>query len=161
MPAIPGPSISDVERISAQPDPAIRNLQITQCYHELATVLAERTGGGANWCVFAAWASKQAGQTIRKEDMGRTLELILGSDDGAVKSARELAAAARRQGAQRKAEQIIDLIWQVNDSRSAFDRSSEAVARGNLKVFSEIGRQFASDFVIKGSYELGDNIVGT
>jgi hypothetical protein len=143
MPAVPGPSTSDVERIAALTDPAIRNLQITQCYRELSLVLAERTGGGANWCVFATWASKQAGQTIREEDMGRTLELILGSEEDAVQSAREVAAAARRQGVQRKVEEIINLIWQVNDSRSAFDRSSEAVARGNLKVFSEIGHEFA------------------
>jgi hypothetical protein len=139
-----GPSVSDIERIAALVDPAIRNLQITQCYHELALILAERTGAvGANWCTFATWASKQAGQTIRKEDLGRTLELILGSEEKSVQTANSLATSVRRQGVRRRLEEIVDLIWQVNDSRSAFDRSSEAVARGNLKVFSEIGREFA------------------
>lgn len=62
------PTLADVERIVALADPAVRNLQITQCYCELSRALAARTGGGpANWCRVATWASKQAGQTIRKE----------------------------------------------------------------------------------------------
>jgi hypothetical protein len=44
MPSIP--TIADVEQICAQEDPVIRNLQITQCYHDLA--LAERSGWNAN-----------------------------------------------------------------------------------------------------------------
>jgi hypothetical protein len=44
-------------------DPAVRNLQITQCCCELSRALAARTGGGpANWCRVATWASKQAAQ---------------------------------------------------------------------------------------------------
>ncbi len=46
-------------------DAVVRNLQITQCYHELSAVLAGRIAGEANWCAFATWASRQAGQTIR------------------------------------------------------------------------------------------------
>jgi hypothetical protein len=34
-------------------------------------------------------------------------------------------------------------IWKALDPEAAFTRSSEAVARGNLKVFAEIGREFA------------------
>ena len=68
------PTLSQVEEITAGANSVIRNLQITQCYHELSLALAERTGQSANWCTFATWASKQAGQTIRKEDLARTLE---------------------------------------------------------------------------------------
>jgi hypothetical protein len=49
MPTTAHITISEVERIAALSDPVLRNLQITQCYHELALVLAERTGGSANW----------------------------------------------------------------------------------------------------------------
>jgi len=42
----------------------VRNLRITQCYSALA--------GAANWCSFATWVSKQAGQTIRGEDLLET-----------------------------------------------------------------------------------------
>jgi hypothetical protein len=47
------PVTADVERIAALTDRVLRNLQITQCYHELALVLMERTGWSANWCTFA------------------------------------------------------------------------------------------------------------
>ncbi len=67
------PTTADVDRIAAVSDPVIRNLQITQAYHELAAAVAARVGG-ANWCTFATWASKQAGQTIRKEDLAHLLE---------------------------------------------------------------------------------------
>ncbi len=71
------PTVADVERIAALGDPVSRNLQITQCYSELSRLFAARTGGGpANWCTFATWASKQAGQTIRKEDLQRAFERV-------------------------------------------------------------------------------------
>ena len=138
-----GPTISDIEHIAALPDAVLRNLQITQCYHELALALKERTGGCANWCTFATWASKQAGQTVRKEDFTRTFEAIMGSEAAALQAARDLAAAAQQLGAALGINAIMDLIWKAFDPEAAFARASQAVARGNLKVFAEIGREFA------------------
>jgi hypothetical protein len=143
MPEINDPKPDDVERIANIADPVIRNLQITQCYHELGLALAERTGGGANWCAFATWASKQAGQTIRKEDLARTLQLMLGSEAAAQEAVQDLMEAARWLGARLKIEELMDLLWKAYDPQAAFERASEAVARGNLKVFAEIGRAFA------------------
>ncbi len=143
MPATTLPTISDIERIAALSDPVLRNLQITQCYHELSLALGERTGWSANWCSFATWASKQAGQTIRKEDLARTLEHELGSDPAAKTAARNLAAATQRVGARLGGDEIAEFIWKVMDPEAAFARSSDAVARGNLKVFAEIGHEFA------------------
>ena len=143
IPTITIPTIADIERIAALSDPVIRNLQITQCYHELALTLAERTGRCANWCTFATWASKQAGQTIRKEDLARTLGNILGSEAAAVQAGRELAAAVQRIAVKYRIDEILKFVWKVLDPPAAFAHSSEAVARGNLKVFAEIGREFA------------------
>ena len=143
MPDAKQPAVADVERIAALTDPVLRNLHITQCYHQLAVVLAERTGGGANWCSFATWASKQAGQTIRKEDLGRTLEATLGSQAAALQAAQELRAAALRLGARLQVEELLKAAWKAYDPQSAFERSSAAVARGNLKVFAEIAWEFA------------------
>jgi hypothetical protein len=140
---MPSPALTDVERIAKLTDPVVRNLQITQCYHELGLTIAERTGGGANWCAFATWASKQAGQTIRKEDLGRTLQLMLGSEASAQQAIQEVMEAARRLGARLKIEELVAVLWKAYDPQAAFERSSEAVARGNLKVFAEIGREFA------------------
>ena len=143
MSTTPIPTIRDFERIAALPDPVLRNLQITQCYHELSLVLGERTGWSANWCSFATWASKQAGQTIRKEDLSRTLKNELGSDAAAQRAAQNLAVAAQRVGARPEVVEITEFIWKVMQPEAAFARSSDAVARGNLKVFEEIGQEFA------------------
>lgn len=137
------PTISDVERIANLGDPVLRNLQITQCYHDLSAAFAERSGLGANWCTFAAWASKQAGQTIRKEDLSRALESDLRSDALVEKTAGELQALIRRVGVRLEVEEILTALWNAYNPQQVFERSSDAVARGNLKVFAEIGREFA------------------
>src|SRR6185503_14607571 len=62
-------------------DSVLRNLRITQCYHELSLAVAERVAPGANWCTFATWASRQAGQTIRREDFVRTADEIFGGHE--------------------------------------------------------------------------------
>jgi hypothetical protein len=40
-------------------------------------------------------------------------------------------------------EGVWDAMWEAIKPTSAFDRASDAVARGNRKVFEEIGREFA------------------
>lgn len=137
------PTISNIEQISSNPDQVLRNLQITQCYYDLGQVLAQRMGGSANWCTFATWASKQAGQTIRKEDLGRSLEIALGSDENVRGAAQKLSAAIDRLGRQLNIQELLQLIWKAYDARAVFEHSSAAVGRGNLKVFAEIGREFA------------------
>ena len=74
----PAVVLADVEAICRHVDPVLRNLRITQAYHELSAGLAAWAGEAANWCTFATWASRQAGQTIRREDLARTLEAGLG-----------------------------------------------------------------------------------
>jgi hypothetical protein len=133
------PSLDEVETIAAMDDAVMRNLRITQCYCELSQALRARAQGGANWCTFAAWASKQAGQTIRKEDLADALQAALGTPA----ALEQLAAAAQRIGARLGVERLAHIAWQALDPQAAFTRSSEAVARGNLKVFAEIGREFA------------------
>lgn len=142
------PTIAEVDRIVAIADPVIRNLQITQCYHELSAVHAGRCSPGANWCTFASWASRQAGQTIRKEDLARTIERLTGSGSLAERAARRLAAVARRFGSRLQADEILKILWELADPEAALERMSAAVARGNLKVFEEIGREFARFFTV-------------
>jgi len=142
----PVPTVTEVERIAAVSDPVIRNLQITQCYHEWSVALAERTGWGANWCTFATWASKQAGQTIRKEDLAWAVDGILSTTAVADHAAKNVAASAQQLGAARDADEIQASAWERLDPTAASDRASDAVGRGNKKVFEEIGREFARFF---------------
>ncbi|MCB9273601.1 MAG: hypothetical protein H6564_06130 [Lewinellaceae bacterium] len=68
-----------VEAIIASPAPVLRNLQITQSYHQF-TLDFTRLLGSDNvcWCAFATWASKQAGQFIRGEQAPAPLLELLG-----------------------------------------------------------------------------------
>jgi hypothetical protein len=142
-PASVYPSVAEVERIAALTDPVLRNLQITQCYHELAEGLARRTGMSANWCTFATWASKQAGQTIRKEDLARALERLLSTSPATNQAIDDVNAAALSVGTPQDSREIHALVWQSLNPAAAIDRTSAAVGRGNLKVFGEIGLEFA------------------
>jgi len=133
----------DVDRVAAIPDPVIRNLQITQAYHELSAAAAARLGQVANWCTFATWASKQAGRTIRKEDLQRSLEAAFRSSPTAAAAASEVATQAGRFGANVPASDTLAFVWRAVDPAAALDRASAAIARGNVRVFEEIGREFA------------------
>jgi hypothetical protein len=133
----------DVDRVAAVADPVIRNLLITQAYHDLSAAASARFGRVANWCTFATWASKQAGRTIRKEDLQRNLEAAFRSSPTAAIAAGEVQVQASRFGANSPVSESLVSIWSVVDPAAALDRASAAVARGNLRVFEEIGREFA------------------
>lgn len=136
------PSVDDVTRIVAVTDPVVRNLQITQCYHELSTAFGTRTGPVANWCTFATWASKQAGQTIRREDFRRSLEALLKVNTQTEPLIVAIAQAAKQLGSTLPLDKIRNSIWGLLITTSV-NRASDAVSRGNRKVFEEIGLEFA------------------
>lgn len=144
----PVPAITEVDRIAAIQDPIIRNLQITQCYHELSDVLAKRSGLSANWCTFATWASKQAGQTIRKEDLVRSMENILDTEPTVIQAIKNVATTTHLIGRKRDLREIEKTVLNILNPLEAIDRASDAVGRGNKKVFEEIGREFARFFSI-------------
>lgn len=136
------PSIAEVEAITRIVDPVVRNLRITQCYHELSRTISERVTPGANWCTFATWASRQAGQTIRNQDLARAADSILGSPDVRLLVERVVALAARELRGT-SVEVVKASVRRILDPEAALRRASAAVAEGNLKVFAEIGHQFA------------------
>jgi hypothetical protein len=135
------PKVDDIERIAAIPDAVLRNLLITQCYCELSTSFSSRTGIAANWCTFATWASKQAGQTIRKEDLQRTLASLVEKDPLLSESMAVLGVIARQFGAGQNANGFQRPLLLKLLSKTA-DDAADAVGRGNKKVFEEIALQF-------------------
>ena len=134
------PQPGDVDRTSAMSDPVARNRQITQTYHELAVAVARLLPGGANWCAVATWASRQAGQTIRREDLRRTFERMLRDSDVVEAAVGELTTGA--EGPESLAG-AVEAVREALSPAAAFERTAEAVARGNRKVFAEIGLAFA------------------
>ena len=139
----PAPNPSDVQRIVAIENPVLRNLEITYCYSRLAAAMAARNGEGANWCTYATWASRQAGRTIRGEDLLEHLELRLGHERWVLHPIATLWRRLLRRGLFQPETRLGRLTNELHTPFDAFERASAAVARGNLKVFEEIGLQFA------------------
>jgi hypothetical protein len=137
------PTLAEVNRIAALRNPVVRNLQITQCYHELSAAVARRTGPHANWCTFATWASKQAGQSIRMEDLLRAIERVLAESRPVNRAVDKVTLAAKPNAGARAVTTTRRNILDALNPLAAVDRVSQSVARGNQKVFAEIGLQFA------------------
>lgn len=139
---VQSPTIVEVKNISALTNAVNRNLQITACYGELSNALTKRTGIVANWCTFATWASKQAGVTIRGEDLKRRLEEELSVEPEIQEILPVLLVHSKK-----LASGMVQENMQINAIRklveSSQQRASDAVARGNKKVFEEIGFEFA------------------
>ena len=139
---VSAPTIADVKRIALIADPVFRNLQITQCYCDLSSAFAKRTSGIANWCSYATWASKQAGQTIRSEDLKRTMESAIKKQPGVEQALSVIVSVAKKFGAKDSIEVLREcsVVILVNDVAK---RAADAVSRGNKKVFEEIAFEFA------------------
>lgn len=137
------PTPAEVEDIASMRNSVLRNLRITQCYHELSTAVAARTGPSANWCTFATWASKQAGQSIRKEDLHRAIERVLAESRPVNRAVDVVTLAAKPNASMRALTDTRRNLLDALNPFAAVNRVSQSVARGNQKVFAEIGLQFA------------------
>jgi len=142
-PSNDAPTVDEVKRISAITDPVIRNLRITECYSRLSAAIGKRTGPCANWCTFATWASKQAGQTIRGEDLLDKFAALSNRDTDLFHPVQSFWAWLVRRGLFRPDTRLGRLVHAIHGPLDAFELSSDAVARGNKKVFEEIGLEFA------------------
>jgi hypothetical protein len=105
--------------------------------------VAERTGAGANWCAFATWASRQAGRTIRGEDVEAQLALRLGAGPELLHPLTSVWRALLRRGLLDPGSRLGRLTAKLHTPFDAVELAGAAVARGNKKVFDEIGLEFA------------------
>lgn len=132
-----------MERIAAIRNPVLRNLEITYAYSLLAAEIAARSGSGANWCTFATWASRQAGRTIRGEDAIGYIEQRLCVARSLLHPFRSFGRWLLRKGLFDKSSRLGAWMARLRTPFDAVELASDAVARGNLKVFAEIGYEFA------------------
>jgi hypothetical protein len=137
------PDVDEVRRIVAIGSPVVRNLAITECYSRLSAAMAARTGAGANWCTYATWASRQAGRSIRGEDLVERLAPKLGQGRELLHPIRSFWRWLLRRGLLRPESRLGRLTAQLHTPFDAFELASDAAARGNRKVFEEIGFEFA------------------
>jgi hypothetical protein len=137
------PNVAEVGRIGTIDNPVIRNLEITECYAQLAAGMSTRAPGYSNWCTFATWASRQAGCTIRGEDMLDELARVLGRDAEFLHPLDSSWRWLLRRGLFQRDTWLGGLMAELHTPFDAFERASDAVASGNRKVFDEIGLHFA------------------
>jgi hypothetical protein len=130
LPDFPAPG--ECQRIGTIKDLIIRNLNVTQGYSEIARAFASRVPGRVNWSGFATWASKQAGNSIRSEDMLRLALRDFGGPAG--------LPAGKLVG--------FDAVSDALAKLGPFRRASDSVSAGNVKVFVEIGAEL-SRFLIR------------
>lgn len=130
--------LADLLRIAKLEAPILRNLLITQRYHDLSQGLATVLGpASANWSTFATWASKTAGQSIREEEVPP--ELIEFLEREAQLDARLRRFYARLGPFARFAPRLdpFDL------ARAVIQEVARQIAEGNLRVYAELAPLFA------------------
>jgi hypothetical protein len=138
------PTPEEILHINSISNPVIRNLRITECYYRLSKILSAETASCANWCTFATWASRQAGRTIRGEDLLDKLGAAAANGQWTLlHPIRSLWRMLLRRGLFYPETMLGRLVREIHSPFDAFERASDAVARGNLKVFAEIGLEFA------------------
>ena len=137
------PSLETVDAVAAMGNPVERNLRITQCYADLSAAMRARTGDAASWCTFATWASRQAGSTIRGEDFLGTLDRVLGRRSWIVAPLQAVSRLLLRKGLFQPDTRLGRITADIHTPFDAVQLASAEVAKGNLKVFAEIGREFA------------------
>ena len=121
--------------------PGLRNLLITQCYHELSSELARVLGPqNANWCTYATWASKTAGRFIRNEEVPQIFRSMLA--DSAPFQASSARALDTLKGID--AQSPLHAGSLLGSAEAVAGEVSGQITAGNLKVFSELAPVFAS-----------------
>jgi hypothetical protein len=128
-----------VGEIAGMADPVLRNLCITQRYHEFAIALRDAgCGADATWCAFAVWASKTAGATIRGEVLPGRAKALFGEDsaqDALQQANHGLAGGAMQKVTHHHLGRVIEDV--------TADVSSQ-IAAGNVLVFRELAPIFTA-----------------
>jgi hypothetical protein len=133
--------VDQVSRIvGLEREPILRNLLITQCYHDLSSELSRVLGANnANWCTFATWASKTAGRFIRNDEVPVLFRRLLEDSNKFRNSNQRLNRGLFSLHPETTLGEL-DLIGLAD---RIVDDVSGQITAGNLKVFSELAPVFA------------------
>jgi hypothetical protein len=124
--------------ISAMSDVSLRNLKITQAYHDLKVALTRVFGReNVTWCAYATWASKTAGRFIRGEEVPSIVRGYLDRAGTVNEYVFNLELAGSRIHAQLDDDKIIGFV------ESILKDVQFNVAQGNLLVFQELAPPYA------------------
>jgi hypothetical protein len=131
---------TDIAKICSMEDGALRNLFITQRYHDLSRALAEVISeDNVNWSTFATWASKTAGESIRNEEVPSFVNDLVGEANGDLEAHLGKIGSALHAILPTTGFHASFLLAPVE---STLNDVSASIARGNLKVFKELAPEF-------------------
>jgi hypothetical protein len=134
----PAPTVDEIAMISAMSDASLRNLKITQAYHDLKVALARIFGSeNVTWCAYATWASKTAGRFIRGEEVPSIVRGYLERTGPASQYTFKLELGDTRIHAHLDDDKIIGFV------ESILTGVQSNVAQGNLLVFQELAPPYA------------------
>ncbi|HOY18805.1 MAG TPA: hypothetical protein PLC89_15995 [Haliscomenobacter sp.] len=139
---LPHPEIdlASIEAIVSNPNPVLRNLQITQTYSELNLALTKLLGKtNVSWCAYATWASKTAGKFIRLDNVDAAIAEFLRGKDWLHEMLEAVPGALTWFGWKVKINDSV-LLKILNETAQA---SADEVAKGNLLVFAELAPLYA------------------
>ncbi|MGD0747042.1 MAG: hypothetical protein ABSB68_04465 [Acidimicrobiales bacterium] len=129
-----------VQEIAEMSDPVLRNLLITQRYHEFALQLRDAGAGeDATWCAFAVWASKTAGASIRGEVLPAKAKQLMTENGPAQEVLHRFNHGVTGWAWKHLTH---DHIGQVVDDVTA--DVSKQIAEGNVLVFAELAPLFTA-----------------
>lgn len=128
-----------IAAVTALEDGALRNLWITQTYHDLSKELSSTVDAkNANWATFACWASKTAGASIRNAEVPDVMMLALRAEASFEELTRGLSQRVLGVHEAAAPDDVFDV------AREAIAAISAQVAAGNLRVFAELAPVFSS-----------------
>ena len=133
-------TVAQANAIAAMTDPALRNLKITQGYHDLKTALTRLFGAkNVTWCGYATWASKTAGAFIRGEEVPTLIRRYL---DGADHVPPSIAGANTRLSVVHQ-DASVDHSFITATIEDVMRDVTKNVGLGNLLVFQELAPLYA------------------
>jgi hypothetical protein len=135
------PSIGEIAAIVAlESQPILRNLKITQCYHDVSRAIGALAGeDNLNWCTFATWASKTAGRFIRIDEILPVFRSALAG----LKSVAARIESINRTLALVNPAATVSVSTAFQALESPLAEVSRQVAAGNLAVFAELAPMFS------------------
>ena len=137
----PAISVDGAKTIAAMTDPKIRNLKITQAYHDLKIALTRLFGEkNVTWCAYATWASKTAGDFIRGEEVPKLVDDYLAAATHVGEELAKINAALHHvhEGA------AIAPSFLNRTINAVVADVTKQVGQGNLIVFAELAPLYAA-----------------
>jgi hypothetical protein len=128
------------QEIAGMADPVVRNLCITQRYHDFAVQLRDAgLNQDATWCAFAVWASKTAGASIRGELLPERASQVIKENDTTGEVMHKFNHGLTGWV---KVHFTHDHIGRAIETITA--DVSKAIAEGNVLVFKELAPLFTA-----------------